>query len=1720
MKRLPFVLLLFSFTIPAFSQFGNEWIRYDQQYLRINIVQDGIYRIDSAAMHAALAKAGISLAAVNPQDIMMFGKQKQLAIHVEGEADGSFDGNDYVEFFARRNDGWYDTEIYEDPDDRNNPYYSLYNDTLTYYLSLHKSGTPPLRMTVETDVQFGNYAQADYFWDTRHWEAHHQYYFGAIQNTISSPKITAGEGWFDGFFQSLPTGNTRTRSVSTSHHFAGGPDAWVEMICATKNDPQTNIGGADNQHIELSWGANANVALDTLFKGYALIKKQFNVPNAGLTATFNGHFTAYTSVHNISGAAGHLAPSCITIRYPHTWDMENQWTYELEVPHNTTSPKSHIRFSNFAGTTPLLYADPEGHTRRIPLVASGSTFDAVVPNLNGQDIRCYLTDDSHIISLSEAAITPVTNDGGYFSDFLQINLDSAYIILTHPSLRNDALVYANYRDQMGYNTLLVDVEELYHQFGAGIVKHPEGIKKFLRFAWYNFPTPPSYAFILGKSIQAAGEPHNVFSRSNTTHYANNLVPSYGYPCSDILYVTDLDTMGDLVPEFPIGRLSAVQGSQIIDYKNKVDAFENAPLAEWRKRLLHFGGGATPSEQASFAGYLAQFESIIEDSLFGGNVHTFLKESSVPIEVNLSDSVEELIESGVSVMTFFGHASGSGFDQSIDNPANYDNFGKYPLVIGNSCYSGDMHHFTNNSTSETWVNLPNRGMIGFIASVKQALDIYLYQYSLNLYANMAHRSYGTSIGTQMQKTIGDLASTGFPFQIENICTSMTLQGDPALKIHSPDKPDLDISASRIYFDPPTINTYVDSFDVHIVVANRGKSVTDPFQVRVEHHLPDGHVASYSKLLPRLHFRDTVVFRIPVDEVRGQGLNEFDVFVDIPNLITEIMGYEEVNNAVYKKSLLISTGGIVPVYPYEYAIVPDAKVVLKASSGDVSGENKTYIFELDTTDEFNTPFKIPATINAPGGVVSWVPVRSNGDTLQLTDSTVYFWRVAEDTSWKESSFQYIKGRRGWGQAHYFQFKNNNFNLIGYHRTATNRTFDFVPASKALQVSTHGWDTSDFALDGSDFEQTGYSIDGAWIDGHGCNITNQTFLSFQSFHLAIIDSVTLDPWYTYGPLNPPANTQWANADHQFGNENNGTGCNTRHRPEGYFVYRQHDATSMAAMDSLINHTVENGQYIALWTWGFLDRSLLDTLYPPILNTLQNLGAHHLPALDSVPYIFFVKKGTSGTAVEIYGNTPYEDITLTENMFASYPFGTITSEVAGPSRRWRALHWEAKAREQNTSDSTTIRLIGKKASGQEIRLAEWPLHADSVIDLDQFIDAEDYPYARLEMFSADDSLLTPSQMQRWQLVFDPVPEAALNPTAGNVFHADTVQEGEPVNFGIAIENISEFDMDSLLVHYWVEDKNRIRHEVPYNRQAPLLAGTILYDTIRLNTVGLAGTNFLWMEVNPVDSLTGFYDQLEQYHFNNLAVKALLVESDRINPVLDVTFDGIHIMDGEVVSATPDILISLDDENPYLILNEEVDTANFEVYLSDPDGHPSRLYFKDGTGKNDLLFIPAAASDNKCKIGYHPTFTQDGVYQLRVRASDKSGNASGNVDYIIHFEIITRSTVTEVLNYPNPFSTRTRFVFTLTGSEPPPFFKIQIMTVTGRVVREITQDELGTLRIGRNITDFAWDGTDEFGDRLAIGVYLYRVVVRDDNLEDVEVRSTAAARYFHKGMGKMYLIR
>ena len=84
------------------------------------------------------------------------------------------------------------------------------------------------------------------------------------------------------------------------------------------------------------------------------------------------------------------------------------------------------------------------------------------------------------------------------------------------------------------------------------------------------------------------------------------------------------------------------------------------------------------------------------------------------------------------MNFFGHSSGAGFDISIDNVSSYENQNKYPLVIANSCFIGDLHGPDDSllTKNEEFLLTPNKGAIGFLASVSLGYPSQLNQYTVS------------------------------------------------------------------------------------------------------------------------------------------------------------------------------------------------------------------------------------------------------------------------------------------------------------------------------------------------------------------------------------------------------------------------------------------------------------------------------------------------------------------------------------------------------------------------------------------------------------------------------------------------------------------------------------------------------------------------------------------------------------------------------------------------------------------------------------------------------------------------------------------------------------------------------------------------------------------------------------------------------------------------------
>ena len=87
---------------------------------------------------------------------------------------------------------------------------------------------------------------------------------------------------------------------------------------------------------------------------------------------------------------------------------------------------------------------------------------------------------------------------------------------------------------------------------------------------------------------------------------------------------------------------------------------------------------------------------------------------------------------------------------------------------------------------------------------------------------------------------------------------------------------------------------------------------------------------------------------------------------------------------------------------------------------------------------------------------------------------------------------------------------------------------------------------------------------------------------------------------------------------------------------------------------------------------------------------------------------------------------------------------------------------------------------------------------------------------------------------------------------------------------------------------------------------------------------------------------------------------------------------------------------------------------------------------------------------------------------------------------------------YPpgNPFTTHTEFFFEQNQSGGTFDIQIQIYTISGKLLKTITETQFIE---GNRSVGIAWDGRDDYGDKIGKGVYLYRLRVRNQNQETAE---------------------
>lgn len=1630
-KKIAATFLLCSCMLLGLGQttgfdYANAWYNAGQPYVKILVWEDGIYRVDAAA----LSNAGFNVTPGSITNLQLIYRGQEQYLHVQ-----TISGNlDYIEFFGMRNDGRVDSILYRDPytkvhhpDLQPNKYLSLFSDTSAYFLTI--GSQPGLRYATFSDLNFGSYTPEPYFRYQSYEEFHPDNgqatwnYGGGAQydifHILNSYYITA-EGYVGPeFYYNHPA----MRTISTRHAAnVGNPS---EFECRI-------YGRSSWQHIFRATVDGHVMIQDSISSIYVRTRERpYNFPLNNTTSVLYealGGQSLNVDNNNI----------CYTMMtYDHLFNMDGQ--AEIKVSDWQKASNAYFNFTNSAAATGAVAYDLGTHTRCVG-AGSGNTVQVVVPgspqkrNLwvaTTNAIRTPMVQQPHLANLSDPG-------GG-----------ASFVIITHRSLSASANAYKFYRDTCTVNpqtAKVVFTDEIYDEFGSGTVT-PLAIKRFCKYALDNWVTKPHYFFLWGKG------------QYETRGRAHNLVPTFGYPANDYDFVSDYDPYQvNIVPLASIGRVNVYDDADGMTYLEKVAEYEHTPWSPWMKEAVFLGGGNDTVEQKPIYEYLKRFKEVWESPPLGGHVNIYQKYNTGQI-TNSNMTSTQRINAGANIIHFFGHSSSNVYDVDIQEPSLYLNWGKYPMMVAFGCYGGNFTGETK-SFGERFVSIADRGSIGYLANSTAGYLIPLGDFGRKLYPQAIDSSFGFSIGDQVRRTIRDYYLQWTDQVYTNHAKQMNLQGDPAVALYHPIKPDLEITSSGVFFTPSNFSAADSFFTLNVVVRNYGLVPQDSFYLSVRQQLPSGVWITHAmtKHAPVL-LADTLQMTI-YNHVGGEmaGLNNFDIFADSTNLLDE---YREDNNRL-THSLVIPGNTPAILFPYDFAVIDSQGVTLSASALIMSRQATVrYLYEIDTVPTFNSPRYYASPVVTGSAIYSeWdVP-------FTLQDSMVYYWRVrladAYPNSWAKASFKYIAQRTGWAQSRPPQF-------------FTDGTFQ-VSMSPIQQE----WAFDQWAVD---------------LHAYSAPLAHAVYRLANGAYFSEYPSTNNQFGIKYTPIRAkdlkPAITRTIHGDWAYAampdGQNTVVNAIASMEKGDYFL-------AVSEQDPRVEQWAPHVR--AAFSMIGCDTSLLNNFVPG--NALVVLGRKDYPGqgiLLTTPNVFDEPSQSWQTD-------------LRKAMQTNYATGTITSTTIGPAIAWNDLIWKWTSVDPFLEEDSRVALYVSH-DGITDSLVYSSLVAGSY-SLSN-IDARKYPFMKLRAAIKDSAFLTAPQLKHWHVIYTPAPDAVIDPITVWNFQTDTVTQGENVTVRYAARNITDVDMDSLLVRYLVQLEDRRTVQVGQKRFGPLLAGQTMEHTYTFSTnyPDMVGNLSLTVELNPLN------DQPEQYHFNNLYSYQFKVTPDKVNPILDVTVDGKHLMEGDIVSPMPEILIQINDDSRYLAVN---DTA-FEIHFGRKTPNPANLPRVFIEGNSQIQIESASLPDNKAKLHLKPGHLEDGDYTLRVQGYDQTGNAAGKTAYEINFKVVNEVALSNVLNYPNPFSSSTRFVYTLTGAETPERFEVHIFTISGRLVKVIDLHQTNDVRVGYNITDYAWDGRDEYGDQLANGVYIYRVVAKV-NGKEMKLRDEGITDLFKNGYGKMYLMR
>ena len=489
---------------------SDSWINYNNRYLKIPVVKEGVYRISPATLNNAGVPAGTPGSAFR-----LFVKGAEVPLRTTTA--GTLGSSDYLEFAGFANDGAADAGLYTGGAAvQTDPGHSLFTDTAAYFLTWEATPASVMRFQNATsNAPAGATTESKCQVITR--QSFSGYFAQGASHSdeyrFPSSQFEEGEGFVNaltppggGFNTSLPTPGALS-GQGAAVFTAGVVGYSLDYIQGNSSVP------APSHPIKIY--ANGNLVVDTTYGS-----QQYRRFSRSLSGGVSAGNTPLVFQSANSGAPNYdtWGISFVQLEYWRNTDFSGVQTARFKVAPSAAGRLLSLGGFSVAGGSPVLY--DLTHKKYYQAQTAGTS----------QFYIDAANDETEFMVTTGATVIPASiSKNIQFTDYGQPANGGDYVIISHPALNSTGAVdaYKEYRTSAAggsYKSVLAYSPDLYDQFGWGIAQHPMAIKSFLNKLQQSGSQKPKQVFIIGHGVNYSAVVPGV-----SVVQTGALVPTFGNP---------------------------------------------------------------------------------------------------------------------------------------------------------------------------------------------------------------------------------------------------------------------------------------------------------------------------------------------------------------------------------------------------------------------------------------------------------------------------------------------------------------------------------------------------------------------------------------------------------------------------------------------------------------------------------------------------------------------------------------------------------------------------------------------------------------------------------------------------------------------------------------------------------------------------------------------------------------------------------------------------------------------------------------------------------------------------------------------------------------------------------------------------------------------------------------------------------------------------------------